>query len=98
LITELEKGLGSLVRRRDPSTTASSSEGKGGGDDDALAAILTPSDETQYWADVANTAKKKEERERASAFWTALEPVAKEFNNMEAMQLPGGEVGSYLTR
>ena len=38
----------------------------------SLALILTPFDETQYWADLANSAKKKEERDKASAFWTAL--------------------------
>jgi len=90
LITELEKGLGSLVRRRDPSAAEGDAEG-GGGDSDALAAILTPSDETLYWADVANAAKKREDRDRAAAFWTALEPVAKDFNAMEAMQLPDAE-------
>ncbi len=93
LVTELEKGLGSVVRR----------SGGGGGDSggkddedsssssDALSAILTPMDETQYWADVANSAKKREERERASAFWTALEPVAKEFSGLSNVALSDAE-------
>ena len=88
LITELEKGLGSIMRRKDPSHHRSSS---GGQEDafDALASILTPIDETQYWADVSNAAKKKEERDKAGAFWNTLEPVAEEFQKISTMQLPG---------
>ena len=59
LITELEKGLGSILRRRDPTTTM---EGDSGDNLDSLALILTPSDETHYWADMANSSKKREER------------------------------------
>ena len=92
LITELEKGLGSIIRRHDP--------GGGGGDTgdaiDAMASILTPNDETQYWADVANSSRKKEEREKASAFWNTLEPVANEFNNLNTMQMQGKLVGIFF--
>ena len=88
LITELEKGLGSIMRRKDPSHRRSSSGGQED-DFDALASILTPIDETQYWADVANATKKKEERDKAGAFWNTLEPVAEEFQKISTMQLPG---------
>ena len=88
LITELEKGLGSLMRRKDPSHHRSSSGGQED-DFDALASILTPIDETQYWADVANATKKKEERDKAGAFWNTLQPVAEEFQKISTMQLPG---------
>ena len=57
LITELAAGLGSLLRRRDPSSHKEDQEG-----DDSLALILTPFDETQYCGDMANMAKKREER------------------------------------
>ena len=40
-------------------------------------------------ADLANTAKKKDVRDRASAFWNALEPISDEFNKIEAVQLAG---------
>ena len=59
LITELEKGLGSILRRQDPTNYK---EGDSGDIIDSLALILTPFDETQYWADLANSSKKKEER------------------------------------
>ena len=76
------------MRRKDPSHHRSSSGGQED-DFDALASILTPIDETQYWADVANETKKKEERDKAGAFWNTLEPVAEEFNKISTMQLPG---------
>ena len=84
LITELEKGLGSILRRQDPTNYK---EGDSGDIIDSLALILTPFDETQYWADLANSSKKKEERDRASSFWNALQPMAKEFDNIESLQL-----------
>ena len=88
LITELEKGLGSILRRRDPGNYKDSDTGDMF---DSLALILTPFDETQYWADIANSAKRREERDKASAFWNAMQPMAKEFENMETMQLPDVE-------
>ena len=91
LITELEKGLGSILRRRDPTNYK---EADSGDIIDSLALILTPFDETQYWADLANSAKKKEERDKASAFWTALQPMAKEFDNLDSLQL--GDVEDVL--
>ena len=59
LITELEKGLGSILRRRDPGNYKDSDSGDMF---DSLSLILTPFDETQYWADIANSSKKREER------------------------------------
>lgn len=40
-------------------------------------------------ADLANSAKKKDVRDRASAFWNALEPISDEFNKIETVQLTG---------
>ncbi len=74
-----------MLRRSDPSTH----QGSKGSEADALASILTPNDESQFWADEANSAKRKDVRQRASAFWTALEPVANEFNKIETVQLSG---------
>ena len=92
LITELEKGLGSILRR----THGDNIHGDGDHnstknvslDDafDALASILTPIDETQYWADVANTANRRDLREMASSFWNALEPIANDFSRIDTIQ------------
>ncbi len=81
------------MRRKDPGNHRSGSGGgtddSGGGDAyDAIASILTPGDEAQYWADVANSAKKREEREKATSFYQTLEPISDEFTN-KAMQLAG---------
>ena len=70
LITQLEKGLGTLVRRSGES---------GSSDDVGFSSILTPEDEAQYWADEANTNKKRDNREMASSFFAAIEPIALEF-------------------
>ena len=83
LITELEKGLGSIIRR---------SAGESGSDKGSdFASILTPGDEAQYWADEANTGKRRDHRERASAFYAALEPMASEFAKIDTLQLADGE-------
>ena len=98
LITELEKGLGSILRRKHGDSM------QGGGDYnqrhstkniddafDALASILTPTDETQYWADVANTASRRDLRDMASSFWNTLEPIAIDFNKIDTVQLADAE-------
>jgi hypothetical protein len=82
LITELEKGLGSIMRRSGDAT---------GGDSGALSSILTPNDEAQYWADEANSGKRRDSRDRATSFYTALEPMANEFSKIETLQLLDAE-------
>ena len=77
------------MRRRDPTSQSGNSGDSKGDAFDAMAFILTPSDEAQYWADVANSAKKREEREKASSFYNALDPISQEFNNLPSMQLQG---------
>ncbi len=83
LITELEKGLGTLMRR--------SGQHAGGSGQDGLSSILTPNDEAQFWADQANTNKKKDIRELAAAFYAALEPIAEEFAKIDTLALVDAE-------
>lgn len=83
LITELEKGLGTLMRR--------SGDHTGGKSTDGFSSILTPNDEAQYWADEANTNKKRDKREMASAFYAALEPISTEFSKIDSLQLVDAE-------
>ena len=72
LITELEQvsckdcrfiddsqGLGSILRRQDPGNYKDTDAGD---IFDSLSLILTPFDETQYWADMANSPKNRGER------------------------------------
>lgn len=83
LITELEKALGTLVRRSGDRSSNSS--------DDGFSSILSPNDEAQFWADEANTNKKRDKREMATAFYGALEPIANEFAKIETLQMSDAE-------
>ncbi|XP_070553238.1 cytoplasmic dynein 2 heavy chain 1-like isoform X2 [Ptychodera flava] len=80
LLSELEAGLGSVIRKHDPSQRSSKT-------DDSLGGILTPTDEIQYWAEVSNTSSKLENKERAQQFQEFLQPVSREFGNMDALSL-----------
>ena len=63
--------------------------GGGSSDENGLSFILTPEDEAQFWADEANTNKKRDKREMASEFYSVLEPIAAEFAKIETLQLQG---------
>ena len=63
----------------------------GSSDDSGLSFILTPGDEAQFWADEANTNKKRDKREMASAFYAVLEPIVNEFGKIETLQLVDAE-------
>lgn len=41
--------------------------------------ILNVKDETQYWAEIANNPKNRDEKEMAQGFYNCLDPIAKEF-------------------
>ena len=45
-----------------------------------------------FRADLANSAKKKEVRDKAQAFWNALEPISDEFTKIDTVQISGKEV------
>ena len=64
LLSELEAGLGSVVRKQDNSTSRSANVG----DEDNVGGILTPQDEFQYWSDASVSGYDLSERERASFF------------------------------
>ena len=78
LMSELQKGLGSILRRQ---------QGGGGSPDsgEGLASILTPADEVQYWADMANTASRRDLRQMAAAFHACLQPLTEEVARMETL-------------
>lgn len=64
LLSELEAGLGSVVRRQDRNAQRSSRDDN----QDSLGGILTPQDEFQYWADASVSGYDLSERERAAFF------------------------------
>lgn len=63
LLSELEAGLGSVVRKQDSSSRVANL-----GDEDNVGGILTPQDEFQYWSDASLSGYDLSERERASFF------------------------------
>jgi hypothetical protein len=43
---------------------------------------MSPEDEMQFWSNFANSAGTKEEKEKGTAFWYALEPLVKDFRQV----------------
>ena len=77
LLSELETGLGSVVRKQD----SSSSRAAKVGDEENFGGILTPQDEFQYWSDASVSGYDLSERERASFFQESFQkgrPTIKE--------------------
>ena len=96
LLTELEAGLGSVLRRfgktgvrtglpTSPSSSFSSSFAAEDADSSELATILNPSDEFQFWAEVALSSTKLASRERAQHFQELFQPVTTHFANLDAL-------------
>ncbi|XP_078258653.1 cytoplasmic dynein 2 heavy chain 1 isoform X2 [Rhinoraja longicauda] len=81
LLTQLEAGLGAIVRHSDPSRSGT----KFGGEEDT-SGILEPSDEFQFWAEVAATTSKTDKRERAQHF-EELFKIISQYNNLDALSL-----------
>ncbi|XP_055023019.1 cytoplasmic dynein 2 heavy chain 1 [Boleophthalmus pectinirostris] len=82
LLSELEQGLGSVVRHHGvhPSSKKDRKE------DDVLG-ILTPNDEFQYWIDLAENAEKITVRERAAHFEEQFKPIQKEYAGLEGLSM-----------
>ncbi|CAH1776602.1 unnamed protein product [Owenia fusiformis] len=81
LLSELEAGLGSVIRKTDPSFRGDAGVG------DSLGGILTPSEEFQYWAEMAMSGRNRDDKERAQYIQELFQPIAKEFNSLEQLSL-----------
>uniref|UniRef100_A0A8C9YIK3 Cytoplasmic dynein 2 heavy chain 1 n=1 Tax=Sander lucioperca TaxID=283035 RepID=A0A8C9YIK3_SANLU len=75
LLSELELGLGSVVRQ----SGAQSSAERG---------ILIPSDEFQYWDDLSESAEKNSVRERATYFTEQFKHIKKEYGGLDSLSMP----------
>uniref|UniRef100_A0A8C9S5I7 Cytoplasmic dynein 2 heavy chain 1 n=1 Tax=Scleropages formosus TaxID=113540 RepID=A0A8C9S5I7_SCLFO len=82
LLNELEVGLGSVVRRSDPSHAGTESV-----KEDDVWGILTPCDEYHYWEDLSKVAEKPSMRDRAAHFAELFQPLEKEFSSLENVAL-----------
>lgn len=79
LLTELEAGLGSVLRHSGKSVQ------EAGKPMDSLHGILTPSDEFQYWAESTISSSKLANRERAQYFQEILQRLVTEFMNLDSL-------------
>ncbi|XP_025753905.1 cytoplasmic dynein 2 heavy chain 1 isoform X2 [Oreochromis niloticus] len=82
LLSELELGLGSVLRQSGTQPSAK----KGRTEEDVLG-ILTPSDEFQYWADLSESAEKSSLRERAQHFTEHFKPIQKEYDGLDSLSM-----------
>ena len=85
LLTELEAGLGSALRRHGRvgiETEMTTNE------ESSLSGILTPSDEFQYWSEASHLSSKLTSRERAQRIQELFQPVVTEFSNLDALSFP----------
>uniref|UniRef100_A0AAR2JAS5 Dynein heavy chain tail domain-containing protein n=1 Tax=Pygocentrus nattereri TaxID=42514 RepID=A0AAR2JAS5_PYGNA len=80
LLSELEAGLGSVLRH-----TNTKDSGKRSLSEDDVLGIVTPCDEFQYWAEVGRTAERSSERERAAHFSELFKPI--DYSNLDSVSL-----------
>ncbi|XP_068004360.1 cytoplasmic dynein 2 heavy chain 1 [Melanerpes formicivorus] len=81
LLSELEAGLSTVLRRSDPNYTGTLSS------EDDVRAILTPTDEFQFWIECAHHGSKWCSKERASYFKDLFEDIAKDYYNLDSLSL-----------
>ncbi|XP_028975291.2 cytoplasmic dynein 2 heavy chain 1 isoform X3 [Esox lucius] len=82
LLSELEQGLGSVVRMAGTDHT-----GKRSQREDNVLGILTPMDEFQYWTDLSETGENSTVRERAAHFSELFKPIKKEYIGLDGVCL-----------
>ncbi|KAM3616881.1 uncharacterized protein V6R79_025341 [Siganus canaliculatus] len=82
LLSELEIGLGSVIRQ----SGAQHSAKKGATEEDVLG-ILTPCDEFHYWADLSQFAKKNNAQERATHFSELFKPIQEEYGGLDGLSM-----------
>ncbi|KFV89280.1 Cytoplasmic dynein 2 heavy chain 1, partial [Fulmarus glacialis] len=81
LLSELEAGLSTALRRSDPNYTGTKFS------EDDVRAILTPTDEFQFWIECAHHGSKWCSKERASHFKDLFEDIAKDYYNLDSLSL-----------
>ncbi|XP_029458286.1 cytoplasmic dynein 2 heavy chain 1 [Rhinatrema bivittatum] len=82
LLSELEAGLGTILRRADPTNKGT----KFRGEDDILG-IFTPSDEFQFWTELAQSGNKSINKERAKHFMGLFQTVSQYYNSLDSISL-----------
>ncbi|XP_072706738.1 cytoplasmic dynein 2 heavy chain 1 isoform X3 [Ciconia boyciana] len=81
LLSELEAGLSTVLRKSDPHYTGTKFS------EDDVRAILTPTDEFQFWIECAHHGSKWCSKERASHFKDLFEDITKDYYNLDSLSL-----------
>uniref|UniRef100_A0A8C1IPK5 Dynein cytoplasmic 2 heavy chain 1 n=1 Tax=Cyprinus carpio TaxID=7962 RepID=A0A8C1IPK5_CYPCA len=74
LLTDLEVGLGSVLRHSHPKDSGERS-------------IMTPLDEFSFWADVGRSGQNSRERDRAAHFSELFTTIEKDYSNLDSFSL-----------
>ncbi|XP_038617598.1 cytoplasmic dynein 2 heavy chain 1 [Tachyglossus aculeatus] len=81
LLSELEAGLGIVIRRSHPNLSKLKFK------EDDVRGILTPSDEFQFWIEHAHRGNKSSNKDRAIYFKELFETVSRDFYNLDNLSL-----------
>ncbi|XP_068082912.1 cytoplasmic dynein 2 heavy chain 1 [Anabrus simplex] len=82
LIVQLESGLRSMLHKTDPLSYQNVKRNEN------VLVIMSPEDEVSYWSTMANSTTRRDQRERSTAFYNALEPLGKDFSTLDSIALP----------
>ncbi|KAK7096855.1 hypothetical protein V1264_003902 [Littorina saxatilis] len=82
LLGELEAGLGTAIRKQDPSFRTRSGDG-----DENIGGILTPMDEFEYWMDLSRSAAKPDLKEAAECYTDLFKPISKDYGGLDSLAL-----------
>ena len=85
LLSDLEAGLGSALRRYGKVGVEVGPASSSDEDSLRLPTILCPSDEFQYWAETALSETKLASRERAQRFQELFQPITTQYANLDAL-------------
>jgi dynein heavy chain 2 len=85
LLTELEAGLGSTLRRHGKVGVTQERSSRGSCSGSPHSGILTPSNEFQYWAEESISSSKLSSHEHAQFFQESFQPIVTEFANLDAL-------------
>lgn len=91
LVTQLEAGLGSVLRRQNKGGGGDHKEGGVRGEgpsEETTLGIITPLDEYQFWAETASTSNKLVAKERAQFFQEELQPLVTEYDQIDSLSFP----------
>ena len=85
LLSDLEAGLGSALRRFGKVGVEVRAPLNDSDESSQLSTILCPSDEFQFWAEAALSGTKLANRERAQHFQELFQPITTKFSNLDAL-------------